>query len=146
MASIYEFSVMSQQAYQSNGGTAATGCNLYGLENDCAALRVREQILDHPQYLQRMREILERPCKHAISPHEPPSRREEILRGEQNLGWMKTYLQRGEPAWNLFGCERQAENDSSGPRKVVLNVFRPLLDNQEQNWEVSPRTIRLFCR
>jgi hypothetical protein len=112
-------------------GARATGCDLYALEY-CATLRVRERILDHPEYLARMRLILEHPCDYAISPHESPARQEVLLRDapqDERPDWQRSYLHKGEPAWRKFSCDRPAQNrvrlSEAGPRKIVLNVYRP---------------------
>ncbi len=104
-----------------------TGCNIALLER-CAVLAVKEEILVHPEYLARMRQILERPCDFAIHPGMSVARQEELLRTAPNKAVLKTYFERGEPAWNKFGCDRTAktrkDDDRELPGKFVLNIYR----------------------
>ena len=108
-------------------GSRTTGCNLYALEH-CAILHISEEFLDHPEYLTRMRQILEHPCEYAISPNESAASRETLIRSAPQDEWLKIYFLNGEPAWHRFGCDRHAKENLPlswvGPTKVVLNVYR----------------------
>jgi hypothetical protein len=108
-------------------GSRTTGCNLYTLEH-CAILHISEEFLDHPEYLMRMRQVLEHPCEYAISPNEPLARREALVLSAPQDEWLKIYLLNGEPAWHRFGCDRHAQANAPlswvGPTKIVFNVYR----------------------
>jgi len=123
---------LRQNKFNLHFGSQTEGCNVFALEH-CAVLQIKDEILNYPKYLERMRQILEHVCDYAISPNEPAARQEDLLRNTPNDPWLKRHLQHGEPAWHKFACDQRGSH--SGPSKIVLNVYR--LDPEKRNVEVG---------